>query len=124
MPRPCSFFASENDMNVLIRGVRFSMRIGRAKCVKDILEPRADSTDTKDFFYMGDADPDRVRTMESSFSYPPFPICLPPSLPMLICHRALRRCVTGHGRRDQGIHPQPLQRCIPSSECPSALRYE
>jgi choline dehydrogenase len=62
----CSFFASENDMNVLIRGVRFSMRIGRADCVKDILEPKADSTDTKDFFYMGDADPDRVRTLESS----------------------------------------------------------
>ncbi|KAH9958741.1 GMC oxidoreductase [Russula dissimulans] len=59
-----NFFASENDMNVLIRGVRFSMRIGRADCVKDILEPKADSTDTKDFFYMGDADPDRVTDEE------------------------------------------------------------
>lgn len=58
---PDSFFASENDMNVLIRGVRFSMRIGRANCARGIIEPKADSTDTKDFFYMGDADPDRVR---------------------------------------------------------------
>jgi len=49
-------------MNVLVRGVRFSMRIGRVNCVKNIIEPKADSTDTKDFFYMGDADPDRVRT--------------------------------------------------------------
>jgi choline dehydrogenase len=47
-------------MNILIRGVRFSMRIGRANCVKDVLEPKADSTDPKDFFYLGDADPDRV----------------------------------------------------------------
>jgi len=47
-------------MNVLIRGVRFSMRIGRANCVKNVLEPKADSTDTTDFFYMGDANPDRV----------------------------------------------------------------
>ena len=58
--RPLSFFASENDMNVLARGVRFSMRIGRANCVKNVLEPKTDSTDTKDFFYMGDADPDRA----------------------------------------------------------------
>jgi len=48
-------------MNILIRGVRFSMRIGRANCVKNVLEPKANSTDTKDFFYLGDADPDRVR---------------------------------------------------------------
>jgi hypothetical protein len=60
--RPCSFFASDNDMNVLIRGVRFVMRIGRAECAKGVFEPKADSTDTKDFFYMADADPDRVRT--------------------------------------------------------------
>jgi hypothetical protein len=50
-------------MNVLIRGVRFSMRLGRANCVKNIFEPKADSTDTADFFYMSDADPDRVRTV-------------------------------------------------------------
>ena len=61
--RPRSFFASDNDMNMLIRGVRFAMRIGRAECVKGVFEPKADSTDTKDFFYMGDADPDRVRTI-------------------------------------------------------------
>jgi hypothetical protein len=56
-------------MNVLIRGVRFAMRIGRAECAKGIFEPKADSTDTKDFFYMGDADPDRVRTIGLPFSF-------------------------------------------------------
>ena len=59
---PNSFFSSENDMNVLVRGVRFSMRIGRTERVKGVLAPKADSADMKDFFYMGDADPDRVRT--------------------------------------------------------------
>ncbi|KAI0290299.1 GMC oxidoreductase [Russula brevipes] len=59
-----NFFASENDMNILVRGVRFSMRVGRTDCVKNILEPKAESTDTKDFFYMGDADPDRITDEE------------------------------------------------------------
>jgi hypothetical protein len=62
-----SLFASENDMNVLVRGVRFCMRIGRTNCVKGILEPKADSTDTKDLFYMGDADPDRVHCQSVCF---------------------------------------------------------
>jgi choline dehydrogenase len=74
--RRYSFFASENDMNILIRGVRFSMRVGRTDCVKNILEPKAESTDTKDFFYMGDADPDRVRTMHHS-QPTPLAHCLP-----------------------------------------------
>ena len=47
---PNSFFSSENDMNVLVRGVRFSMRIGRTERVNGVLEPKADSTDNKDFF--------------------------------------------------------------------------
>ncbi|KAI9454085.1 GMC oxidoreductase, partial [Russula earlei] len=59
-----NFFASDNDMNVLIRGVRFCTRIGRADCAKNIFEPKADSTDTKDFFYMGDVDPDRITDEE------------------------------------------------------------
>ena len=50
-------------MNVLVRGVRFSMRVGRAENAKNVFEPNADSIDTKDLFYMGDADPDRVRTI-------------------------------------------------------------
>jgi hypothetical protein len=66
--RPCSFFASENDMNVLVRGVRFSMRVGRANSAKNVFEPKADSIDTKDFFYMGDADPDRVRAISPPLS--------------------------------------------------------
>jgi hypothetical protein len=75
--RPCSFFASENDMNVLVRGVRFSMRVGRADNAKNVFEPKADSIDTKDFFYMGDADPDRVRTISS-------PLHLTPNLSALV----------------------------------------
>jgi len=59
-----NFFSSENDMNVLVRGVRFSMRIGRTERVKGILAPKADSADKKDFFYMGDADPDRITDEE------------------------------------------------------------
>ncbi|KAF8487360.1 GMC oxidoreductase [Russula ochroleuca] len=59
-----NFFASENDMNVLVRGVRFSMRVGRANSAKNVFEPKADSIDTKDFFYMGDADPDRITDEE------------------------------------------------------------
>jgi hypothetical protein len=65
---PRSFFASENDMNLLVRGVRFSMRVGRAQCAKNAFEPNADSTDTKDFFYMCDADPDRVRAISHILS--------------------------------------------------------
>ncbi len=79
--RTRSFFASDNDMNVLIRGVRFSMRVGRAESVKGVFEPKADSEDTKDLFYMGDADPDRVRTISR---LPP--TLLPPSL-SLLCRR-------------------------------------
>jgi hypothetical protein len=52
-------------MNVLIRGVRFAMRLGRTNCVKGVLEPKADSTDTNDLFYAGDADPDRVELHRS-----------------------------------------------------------
>ncbi|KAF8258550.1 GMC oxidoreductase [Lactarius quietus] len=59
-----NFFSSENDMNVLVRGVRFTMRIGRAERVKGALQPKADSADKKDFFYMGDADPDRITDEE------------------------------------------------------------
>jgi choline dehydrogenase len=57
-----SFLASDNDMNLLIRGVRFTMRVARAEHGKGVFDLKADSTDTEDFFYMGDADPDRVRT--------------------------------------------------------------
>jgi choline dehydrogenase len=56
-------------MNVLVRGVRFSMRIGRTERAKGILAPKADSADKKDFFYMGDADPDRVRTTITSHHF-------------------------------------------------------
>ncbi|KAH9017381.1 GMC oxidoreductase [Lactarius pseudohatsudake] len=59
-----NFFSSENDMNTLVRGVRFSMRIGRTESVKGVLEPKADSADKKDYFYMGDADPDRITDEE------------------------------------------------------------
>ncbi|KAN0142076.1 GMC oxidoreductase [Lactarius tabidus] len=59
-----NFFSSENDMNVLVRGVRFTMRISRTERVKGILEPKANSADKNDFFYMSDADPDRITDEE------------------------------------------------------------
>ena len=73
---PRSYLASDNDMNLLVRGVRLIMRIAHTECAKGIFEPKADSTDTNDTFYMGDADPDRVRTI----SLPP--TLLPSSLPI------------------------------------------
>ena len=101
-------------MNVLIRGVRFSMRIGRANSVKNALEPKADSTDTNDLFYMGDADPDRVRVSQHSTSTPAYlagwPLFssmidadMPPSL----------RAVVDHRRGDQRVHLQPLHYGVP-----------
>jgi hypothetical protein len=84
-------------MNVLVRGVRFTMRISRTERVKGILEPKADSADKNDFFYMSDADPDRVRTVTSPAS-------------LLLCDPHF---TTDYGRGDQRIHPQPLQRRVP-----------
>ena len=75
--RTRSFLASDNDMNLLVRGVRLTMRVAHAECAKGVFEPKTDSTDTKDFFYMGDADPDRVRTISLP---PPFLF-----LPALTC---------------------------------------
>ena len=75
--RPRSFLASDNDMNLLVRGVRLTMRVARAECAKGVFEPKADSTDTNDMFYMGDVDPDRVRKISLSYS-PPLPIFIQP----------------------------------------------
>lgn len=97
-----SFFSSENDMNVLVRGVRFTMRISRTERVKGILEPKADSADKKDYFYMSDADPDRVCYTITS------PYCDP-------------HLTIDYGRGDQRIHPQPLQRRV--SPCASQPSY-
>ena len=99
-----SFFSSENDLNVLVRGVRFTMRVCRTERVKGILEPKADSVDKKDFFYMSDADPDRVCT----HTITPPPYCNP-------------HLTTDYGRGDQRIHPQPLQRRVPP--CASRPSY-
>lgn len=96
-------------MNLLVRGVRFSMRVGRAQCVKNVFEPKADSTDTDDFFYMGDADPDRVRA--------PFCFCFPfLAFPTCVAD-ALNLPYVDHGRGYQGIHPQALLHGVPPSEC-------
>ena len=95
-------------MNVLIRGVRFAMRVGRAECAKGVFEPKADSVDTKDLFYMGDADPDRVRTIVSYSS--------PLSFLSLFLFRGADLPAPDHGRGYQGIHPSSLRRSIPSRE--------
>lgn len=90
-------------MNVLIRGVRFAMRIGRAECAKGVFEPKADSTDTKDFFYMGDADPDRVR-------------CTISLLPPFLFFAGADFIRSDHRRGDQRIHIRSLQFGIPPRE--------
>ncbi|KAI0270491.1 GMC oxidoreductase [Gloeopeniophorella convolvens] len=59
-----NYFADDNDMAVLVRGVRFAQRLGRSRAFAGVLEPRADSTDPKDLFYMGDADPARITDEE------------------------------------------------------------
>ncbi|KAI0063347.1 GMC oxidoreductase [Artomyces pyxidatus] len=59
-----NFFAVENDMNVLVRGVRFALHLGRTERAKGILEPKKHSTDQSDFFWPGDADPDLITDEE------------------------------------------------------------
>ena len=64
-------------MNILVHGVRFSMHVGSAQCgAKNVFEPKADSANTDDLFYMDGADPDGVRTI-----YPP-----PRPRPALLAH--------------------------------------
>ncbi|KAI0066058.1 GMC oxidoreductase [Artomyces pyxidatus] len=59
-------FESENDWRVVVRGMRFILRLARTERLKGILEPKPHSTDQKDIFWPGDADPDQITDKEIS----------------------------------------------------------
>ncbi len=63
LTRGCSYYASENDLNVVARGVRFLLRLARTEPLASLLDLKAHATDTGDFFWPGDADPDQVRSL-------------------------------------------------------------
>lgn len=54
-----SYFAHQNDVNVLIKGVRLCLRIARSRPLFNRLNLRSDNTDKDDVFWLGDADPDK-----------------------------------------------------------------
>ncbi|KZT35292.1 alcohol oxidase [Sistotremastrum suecicum HHB10207 ss-3] len=55
-----NYFAHQNDINVLIKGVRLCLRIARSRPLFNRLNLRSDNTDKDDVFWLGDADPDKV----------------------------------------------------------------
>ncbi|OCH84495.1 GMC oxidoreductase [Obba rivulosa] len=62
-----NYFASENDLNVLMRGVRFILRLVRTEPLAPLLdlESREDGkVDGEDVFWPGNADPDKVSDEE------------------------------------------------------------
>ena len=55
-----SYFSSESDMNVVLRGTRFLLRMARTQPLASILDLRTKPDKTEAFFWPGDADPDLV----------------------------------------------------------------
>ncbi|KAH8082420.1 GMC oxidoreductase [Cristinia sonorae] len=53
-----NFLESESDVNVILRGVRFVMRLVRTEPLKSALDLRPGNTDENDYFWFGDLDPD------------------------------------------------------------------
>ncbi|KAI0268887.1 GMC oxidoreductase [Gloeopeniophorella convolvens] len=53
-------FDSENDYNVVLKGLRFVLRLGRTERMKGVLDLKPHSTDQSDLFWPGDADPDQI----------------------------------------------------------------
>ncbi|KAI0256392.1 GMC oxidoreductase [Lactifluus subvellereus] len=53
-------FESENDYNVAMKGLRFALRLARTESMKTIVDVKPHSTDQKDLFWPGDADPDQI----------------------------------------------------------------
>ncbi|KAI9058827.1 GMC oxidoreductase [Trametes sanguinea] len=54
-----NYLADENDLNLLVKSVRFLLHLARTPPLSDALEFRA-STKKGDMFWPGDADPDKV----------------------------------------------------------------
>ncbi|KZS95254.1 GMC oxidoreductase [Sistotremastrum niveocremeum HHB9708] len=59
-----NYFADDNDMKVLIKGVRLCLRVARSQPLFSRLDLRSDNTDMNDVFWLGDADPDKVTDEE------------------------------------------------------------
>jgi hypothetical protein len=98
-------------MNGLIRGVRFSMRIDSTNCVKGVLEPKADSTDTNDLLYAGDADPDRVHRSLT----PPTTFCFFSSKMLMRRYRSQMRKSSNSFMPTAPQHFTPYVAAFPSS---------
>ncbi|KII87819.1 hypothetical protein PLICRDRAFT_648550 [Plicaturopsis crispa FD-325 SS-3] len=55
-----NYFSDPNDMRVLVRGLRLSLRIARQEPLRELLLLKDHSDDEADVFWPGDADPDLV----------------------------------------------------------------
>ncbi|KAJ3553699.1 hypothetical protein NM688_g3475 [Phlebia brevispora] len=56
-----NYFASESDLNVVVRAVRFTQHLARTEPLASLLAPRPELTDRKtNIFWVGDVDPDKV----------------------------------------------------------------
>ncbi|KAI0670235.1 GMC oxidoreductase [Trametes maxima] len=54
-----NYLADESDLNILIKSVRFLLRLARTPPLSDVLDLRS-STPKEDLFWPGDADPDEI----------------------------------------------------------------
>ncbi|KZT38627.1 alcohol oxidase [Sistotremastrum suecicum HHB10207 ss-3] len=59
-----NYFSDENDINVMIKGVRLCLRVARSQPLYSRLNLRPDNTDKEDLFWLGDSDPDKVTDEE------------------------------------------------------------
>ncbi|EIM79458.1 GMC oxidoreductase [Stereum hirsutum FP-91666 SS1] len=55
-----NFLSSENDLNTVVRGVRFVLRLARTERMKGIFDLKPHEEDTTSYFWPGDADPDKI----------------------------------------------------------------
>ncbi|KAF7799205.1 hypothetical protein EIP86_010436 [Pleurotus ostreatoroseus] len=53
-----NYFASETDLNVVVRAVRLAQRLARIEPLASMLDLRPDSADPKSIWWVGDVDPD------------------------------------------------------------------
>ena len=82
-----SYFQSENDVNIILRGVRLLLRMARTEPLASLLETTDDVEDQADAFWPGHADPHKARQnmLESH------------------CVHAYTGCLTGHRRGPEGL---------------------
>ena len=59
-----SFLAEQSDLNMLIRSVRLLLHLARTPPLSEALDLRNEPTKPKDadYYWIGDADPDKVRS--------------------------------------------------------------